>query len=341
MVSDKIQYVTNEYYPVDVIEQCQATIEKNMSGFAGFVSNEEQFGESKNLRRLPSVADALDGILFTRLYVVGIVKTSEARSLVEETETFEQFNRNGAYFTISAYVQESDGYKQTPTRADRIMAQFSPSQLWLGYFASGSQVARDTEYAATFFDKFVSMADLPVIVRRQGSQYFLDVNESILLFRQGAGLQGENPRGMKCPLPSAATASDLVEKFKNVIEACPAKVFRFEWSMGIGDSGESPTQVVAAYRTLMESDLPADKYETLTWALRLNTLAGLNVLLHWLPPGGSLNTRICSFDLPDGNYGSLYAITTAGAEGHKLELRLTSPVYKDDIEKLLRINFFS
>lgn len=237
---------------------------------------------------------------------------------------------------------EEAGSKQTKRAYDIVGFRVSRGRVSFEYFANGSKVMLGGPYAREFVSRVILRLHLPLELRGTDSEFTVAHTSSGGLWLTGTlGTTSWNPTGFVCELPTSSMF-DALRKVREFLDAfATSKRFLHSWSTGRERGGQATVDTALSlriYEAVVAARLRAERYEVRA-DFRLKDVTGIEALRHMCGPNDVVYTRLCSFELPEDNWGELTIET--GAAGHRLNLALRIEEGLRLVEKRLGLSFHS
>jgi len=336
----EFDYKVDGLFSIEKILEIRQKVRELFEGFSDFSPEESQRGYFEPKGKLP-VFDELEGLSLVMIHIDGYLPSKD-----ETLDTFIEILKQGEsiigdefHLAVCCGFEEKNS-KQTKRAYDTIRVWIRLGKLYFDYGANGSKVNADASYAKDFIKRLIHIMNLPIRIEERDGQYFLaHTSEGELSISRSLWGRG-NPTGFSCEV-MGTSIEEIVGCVKQFFAECATKKrFDFYWSFGGVHLG---TETVSAherckriYDMAIKANFPADHY-FIDIEFTLQDLEGIEVLKSFCGPKDDVYTRLCSFDLPEDNYGEIKIVTTS--KGHQLRLTLRTPDNLKLVEKKLGLKF--
>ncbi len=229
---------------------------------------------------------------------------------------------------------EEKSSKQTKRGYDSVSIRIEKGKKYFGYGANGSNVDKDTKYRKEFMARLIRIADLPLKIVEGNDSFRLVHTESGEL-KTLKSFFGKDPSSFFCEIPGASI-DELVDRMQVfLIEFASKKRFVYDW--GVLCSGYPDPEISKRiYEMALAANFPAERYFLIV-EFSIDDIQGIEIFRNLCGPKDDVYTRLCSFDLPEDNYGEIKIVTTS--KGHQLRLTLRTPDNLKLVEKKIGLKF--
>jgi hypothetical protein len=309
------------------------------AGFLGFLPTNKQHGAFKYRDGLPELS-TLAGLVVTDVESTGYLKTT-----VEPWADFREVADTGGVISELGRLTFTCGFQAKGSHQDKrgydtVSVVLSGRRLFFVVNPNGSFATTSAENARSYVTAVVSAVGLPLRLVDVSGHFRLEhVAGGEVNVLSGFGINDVNPSGFRCEVHGSSPEREF-ERMRRYLELfATERRFEYSWQAGIDKFGrliELPEVSHQVYADVVDARFPAERYE-LAATFRIASIEGLGPLREMCGPRGRVTTRLCSFDLPDDNWGELAVETTSA--GHSVELTLRMPDGLHDVEEALGIRF--